>query len=259
MISTGATEVLDSQREAELNNFATRCFRDVADMDYINARICSRATLAMQFHWAALQAIEKYYKAILLYNRIEARDINHSLLKAQSAAKKLPFEIRLSEGTEAFIKQLDHAGQDRYLTVSYNVSSDKLIALDRAVWEIRRYCRPLNYVQTGSSGSVQMLLPNAEAIEAAEGRPPQMFRIPGGRLEEIVRKANHPARPGLIWQNLYFGKAHRSSVGQRRWSRSENSPLLMYPELLKAVLKYVYIPKDVKNAYLEHFQNTPGS
>lgn len=57
--------------EADLNNFATRSFRDVADQDYVLARIAYRSELYAQFLWSGLQAIEKYLKAILLYNRIQ--------------------------------------------------------------------------------------------------------------------------------------------------------------------------------------------
>lgn len=76
--------------EARLNSFASRCFRDVADRDYISARMCYRAGLISQFHWAALQAFEKYYKAILLYNRIKAKNVRHDLSLAQKHAEKAP-------------------------------------------------------------------------------------------------------------------------------------------------------------------------
>jgi hypothetical protein len=51
-----------------VNSFATECFRNVADTDYVAARMHSRFGLIEQFQWSALQAIEKYLKAILLYN-----------------------------------------------------------------------------------------------------------------------------------------------------------------------------------------------
>jgi hypothetical protein len=42
-----------------LNDFATRCFRDVADGGYIAARLAYRAQLFSQFLWSSQQAIEK--------------------------------------------------------------------------------------------------------------------------------------------------------------------------------------------------------
>ena len=47
-------------QDAYLNDFATRSFRDMADMDYIAARSAYRLELYPQFMWSGLQAIEKY-------------------------------------------------------------------------------------------------------------------------------------------------------------------------------------------------------
>lgn len=74
--------------EALMNDFATRSFRDIADQDYIAARLSYRYGLYSQFHWQSLQAIEKYLKAILLYNRT---DINHNLECALKHTFRLKF------------------------------------------------------------------------------------------------------------------------------------------------------------------------
>lgn len=125
--------------------FATRSFRDVADQDYIAARLSYRHGLIPQFHWQALQALEKYIKAILLYNRIKAKDINHDLTKALKHTEKLPFDLNLSPSTDELIKHIDDFGRYRYLETSYFTHGPKLVQLDRAVWEIRRYCKVMNY------------------------------------------------------------------------------------------------------------------
>ena len=117
-----------------INNFASRSFRDVADGDYINARMCYRAHLVSQFHWSALQAFEKYYKAILLYNRIEAKNVGHNLSEAQRLSEKLPFSIKLSESSIKFIDHLDTYGRFRYLESSYFIKGPALAELDKAVW-----------------------------------------------------------------------------------------------------------------------------
>jgi len=51
-----------------LNEFALRSFRDVADGDYIAARMAYRAELLVQAFWASQQALEKYLKSILLFS-----------------------------------------------------------------------------------------------------------------------------------------------------------------------------------------------
>ena len=54
-----------TRKDRELNLFAIRSFRDVADNDYIAARLAYRAHLPGQFLWSCEQAIEKYLKFIL--------------------------------------------------------------------------------------------------------------------------------------------------------------------------------------------------
>ena len=56
-----------------LNTFASDIFRRQADFDYIAARANYRMHLRQQFLWSAQQAMEKYLKAILLFNGKSAR------------------------------------------------------------------------------------------------------------------------------------------------------------------------------------------
>src|ERR1022692_10219 len=79
-------------RDAHLNDFALRCFRDTADGDYIAARMAYRADLIPQALWASQQAIEKYTKCILLLRRIVWNTPNHSLLRP---LEKIEQQIRL--------------------------------------------------------------------------------------------------------------------------------------------------------------------
>jgi HEPN domain-containing protein len=151
-----ATEIMNT--EILLNDFATRSFREIADQDYIAARLSYRHGLFSQFHWQSLQAIEKYLKAILLYNRIKATDINHDLEKAIKHTRKLPFEILRSESTDNFIKHLSNFGRFRYLEASYYLHGPKIVELDKAVWEIRRYCAVLNYDIKLPAGSTKNML-----------------------------------------------------------------------------------------------------
>jgi len=70
-----------------INDFANRSFRDHADQDYIMARIAYLKEFDQQFRWCALQALEKYLKAILLYNRVSAKGIGHNLVKGLNRVK----------------------------------------------------------------------------------------------------------------------------------------------------------------------------
>ena len=243
--------------DANLNNFASRCFRDVADRDYIAARMCYRAGLISQFHWSALQAFEKYFKAILLYNRIKAKNIRHDLYEARRWLKMAPFVLRLSDTSEKLLAHLDDYGRFRYLETSYFILGPKLVELDKAVWEVRRYCRVMNYeVSLDNKTSRNMLDFEIRRNNDAESRPFQEFHIAGGTLETIIAKRNHPARKPLVWQNGFYGDSKRKSVRVPTHFYSENSPLLLSPEVLEYVLEYVYIPRDVVRAYREMEKHT---
>jgi HEPN domain-containing protein len=239
--------------DALINNFATRSFRDIADQDYIAARLSYKHGLFSQFHWQSLQAIEKYIKAILLYNRIKAKDINHDLNRAFKHAEKLPFEIIRSESTDNFIEHLTYFGRFRYLESSYFIHGPKLVELDKSVWEIRRYCTCLNHdIETPSGDIKNMLNVNLAKIVKSETEQPNKYRVIGGLLEKIVEKSDHPSRGALIWQNAYFSKSTRKTVTVPTPSYSVNSPLYLHPEILDEVLEYIFLPKEVVTAFREH-------
>ncbi len=238
--------------DAFLNDFATRCFRDVADHDYIAARMAYRASLFQQFHWASLQAIEKYLKAILLFNRIEAKDVNHDLEKAMRHARMLPFAIRMSESSEKFIEHVDTFGRFRYLESSFYIYGPKLVQLDKTVWEIRRYCKPIDYESKSPTGDpINMMKVELETISRSETENPRKFKLLGGALENVIAKRDHPGRSALIWQNAFFGSSKRwqRKVIMPIYFHSTNAPLTLHPEILDEVLRYVFLPKEIVNAY----------
>lgn len=238
--------------EALLNDFATRSFRDVADYDYIAARLSYRHGLISQFHWQALQALEKYIKAILLYNRIKAKNINHDLEAALKYTEKLPFKIILSHSTTELISHIGKFGRFRYLETSYFTHGPKLVQLDRAVWELRRYCRVIDYELRLSDGSTKkMLSAEIDRIERSVNQSPHEFQIIGGELENVLNKKEHAARSALIWQNGFFSKKARKTVKSPAIFQATNAPLFLHPEILDEVLKYVFIPREVVNAYKE--------
>jgi HEPN domain-containing protein len=221
--------------EVLLNDFAVRCFRDVADADYIAARMAFRASLTTQYLWASQQAIEKFLKGILLFNRIPANDIGHDLKAAMSKIQNSgKLTLDLTSGTKKFIDLIDSYGRFRYLETSPFVFGGDIVRLDRAIWEIRRYC----------TLSVQQ-----REVKFLPGFPPPIVRIAGGYLEKVIDKPKHPAREPLLWQNAFFGTRKRRKVGVRRGFHAINSPLFLNPHILEEVLKYVFLPKDVKAAY----------
>ncbi len=233
-----------------INNFATRSFRDVGDGDYIAARLAYRAGLIPQFLWSSLQATEKYLKCVLVLNRIRAPK-GHDLAEILRVFEKNKrFDIRLTEETRKFLLYLDTYGRHRYYETPYYTKGYELLSLDRAIWEVRRYARTMDYsIKTFEGKNIHLLQHEIAANESAEKHPPHRFTIIGGRLESIIAKREHPSREPLLWQNAFFGRKPRKTVTLPSRMESGNSPLSLHPEILDEILKYVWLPKDVIHAY----------
>ena len=59
-------------------------------------------------------------------------------------------DIELSNQTKKFIKRLEEFGaRFRYLEVSWFITDCEIAYLDRAVWELRRFCDAELYVYSG--------------------------------------------------------------------------------------------------------------
>lgn len=221
-----------------VNDFAIQSFRDVADADYIAARMACRAALVTQFLWASQQAVEKYLKCILLLNRIPAKNVMHdlekSITKINSSGK---LTLILTAGTKKFIKRLDEYGQFRYFEVSNIAFGVDLITLDRSVWELRQYCT---------------LAKEPQQEKLQNGLIAPRVRLPGGYLEKIIDEVKNHAREPLLWQNGFFGNRPRKKVKLWKWFQANNAPLYLNPQILDEVLKYVYLPPRIVSAYRTH-------
>jgi HEPN domain-containing protein len=236
---------------ALINNFAIRCFRDIADGDYITARMAYHGRLYPQFLWSAQQTVEKYLKCILLLNRIKASDVRHNLeLGIKKINQSGLFTLSLAPETIQFISYLNAYGCNRYFEKSYYSLGLEIVSFDRAVWEIRRYCTVLNYeLELANGDRKAMLAIELKRISKARDGAPQTFKLMGGLLEKILASQNHPSRGPLIRGNLFYGKRHRKVVRIRRLSESANAPLFLHPEILDEISQYILIPKEIRNLY----------
>ena len=230
-----------------INDFAIRSFRETADKDYIAARMAYRAKLIQPFLWSALHCMEKYIKGILVLNRVEAHR-GHSVLPGIERMKRHgKFELDLTADTVEFIKKLEEYGAEyRYYEVSYHIQPYDIIRFDRAVWELRRYCQPLDYDIVDLNGdTVNFLEYELGRIHSAKAKKEKGTCIMEGILETIIKNKDHPAREALIWNNLFFGPSRRKGVRMQASWESGNSPFFLYPEIIDEVVKYVYIPKAI--------------
>jgi hypothetical protein len=231
-----------------VNDFAIRSFRETADKDYIAARMAYRARLIQPFRWSALHCLEKYVKGILLLNRVDVKNLGHSVLPGIERMKQHgKFELDLSADTCKFIKKLEDDGaEDRYYLVSYDIEPFEIARFDRAVWELRRYCQPLDCDIIDMNGkTVNLLAHELDRIHRAKEKHEKGTCIAGGILEKFIAIQDHPAREALIWNNLYFGPSRRKGVKMRPDWEAGNSPFFLNPEIIDEVAKYVFIPKDI--------------
>lgn len=230
------------EQNAKLNSLATQCFLNTADNEYIVARMCYRAGLALQFNWSALHCLEKYLKAVLLYNRVPARNIRHEPVKLARKASTMDF-FDISKDSLKFMGDLEKYGGGRYLTRSYQMLRNALPMLDRSVWEVRRYCRVLSLQASRIRSDAKDDIDAArQELSQADPKNPKPFPLPDGRLEMLIDGEDSNERRALIWNNLFFGKKLRKKVTLPvRW-RLENSPGFLYPDIIPEARKYIFWP-----------------
>jgi HEPN domain-containing protein len=245
---------MEKHHRVELNSFATECFRNVADADYISARISYRLGLIHQFQWCALQAIEKYLKAILLYNQKSAKGLSHNLEASLERVLSIEaFDIELEEYQKKLIVHLSRNAQNRYLEQHTYTLGEELLHLDSTVWSIRRYCRVLNYEITDTKGEIKNMLELELAKINSEfyKENPHKFLLIGGFLEKVLeRKKGDELRKALVWKNFRYGK-HRKRVIKNFTFKSVSHipPHVRRPENFEFLSKYIDFPKRIKNLY----------
>lgn len=239
----------------EAVSYVNRSFRNVADRDYIAARICYRNGLDLQFLWNALQCMEKYLKAILIYNGVSSHRLGHKVhdaLRRVQAIKSL--SVAVPQDVEDFCKYLQNQGENRYLEYSYWVRGDRFTLLDKTVWHVRRYCQYLDGTFIGSSKRVRPY--RVAAIQNSEARSPHKFSLSGGLLEKLL--SNRPPAPerfseaqaaALVWKNLYFGRRARTQVTYP--NRTSSTNVQMSQALFSELEPFVQFSASVKN----HFQS----
>jgi len=242
-----------------VNDYA-RQFREIADRDYIAARQSFRTGLYPQFLWSAEQAIEKYLKCILLFNKIPlvnekgvAIAVHNLKTLLDYFEKSKPFELKIRPESQRFIGHLDRSAMDsRYLSAPVYVLGEQLMQLDGAVWDIRRYCKALDYSIPMPDGAEKSFLKSElDKIEKSETLPPQKFSLDkSGFLEKVIEDKSHPARSFLVWRNNYFGGKVRRNNKVDLYSAAFCPELFNQPHMMHEVDKYIFIPNAVKT-YLE--------
>lgn len=233
--------------ELYLNDFAIRNLREIADQDYITARVCYKNGLMLQFYWSSLQAIEKYFKSILLFHRISSKDFGHDLNKLYAAIANIEtLDFTLTTKQEQFLNLADDQGNNRYLTMPTYFKGFEIVDLDEIVWAIRGYCRTEVTFQAPDERREAILRSLKSSLTSRS-----QITIPGGYLEKVIDNKKSLQRSALIWNNLFFGRKRKSIKLIRHWGAT-NPPQTLYPEVIDKLFELVYFPKQEKELFRQH-------
>ena len=234
--------------------FATDSLLHNADREYILARESYFNNFDIQFLWLAHQAIEKYLKSILLYNRSSAKEINHDLNKA---IKKIILinEIKfvITDEEKEYIINLNINGQNRYFDKKLLLDASYLNMLDKTVWSIRRYCDNYWYKdhnfnekcnRKDFNEKIDFLTSNLNLSN------PVNFRLNHGFIEKIFEKKSSTAYKMLVYKNFYYGSRRKNKIKNTEYHISRGSPVnINIEEGFEILNKYVKISKDITNMF----------
>ncbi|NLQ17086.1 HEPN domain-containing protein [Marinomonas sp. M1K-6] len=196
-----------------LNACAQDIFRSQADQDYISARSSYFMGFQQQFLWSAQQAVEKYLKAILLYNGNTARwkkepnsngnggkTFGHDLIALNSKVKEIGYlEYSLPEWGELYLNKLaKFGGANRYLSQWSDTTYEDLEKLDELVWYIRRYCFFIR------ENTEKMSFRDTKINSIKSKSFPTMHNLNDGLLEKVIKNKS-TARDALVRENRVYG------------------------------------------------------
>ncbi|MEO8360952.1 MAG: HEPN domain-containing protein [Vicinamibacteria bacterium] len=227
---------MNDEERAVYLAFVHRSFRDMADMDYIGARVLYRSGLLPPFLNAANQAIEKYLKAILLYNDRSAKGLGHDLEKALARiGDAADLQLDLPEDVQSFIKRLNGEGGNRYFEFPMRVMGDELLHLDRAVWHLRRH----------ADWHPPSELLGRKRFSPVRQEHVHKFRLWGGYLERVLKKGSEQ-RKDLVWKNFYYGARKKRWIKLERRMEFANPAHSLDPWIFPLLSKVVDFSKDTK-------------
>lgn len=246
-------------RRSFIKDYVNRSFRDVADKDYITARIAHRYELDQQFLWLALQSIEKYLKAILLYSGKSTKEIGHSIVKAYEEVLKISdIEWDFPEDIAGFVRYLNEEGNNRYFEFPYRKKETALLELDRTVWFIRRYCFNLRKTYKRQNGTTVDFFPIYIPIIQSEKTfaNPNKYRLPEQGFIEVLLKGKSALRDHLVWNNPYYGTYKKKILRVCSMRTSFGNPAhFLLPEIFDDLDKVVRFSKPVRTYFKNRQKN----
>lgn len=236
---------LDDEKEF-LNDYATRSLLYTADQDYISARASYKASLIEPFLWSSLHAIEKYLKAILLFNAIEKtrKPYGHNIIKLLDVVKGIDgIDLRLPKEAQLFMQYLSHFGANRYFDADAMLEEFALDKLDSTVWYIRRHCYDLDIYE---GRGLKEIPPEIQEEN------PKRYRLPDGFLEKVI-KDKLEANYYLSWDNWFYGDNIyvREEIREKQNKFSSINPALSFygKEAFDILDRYVFFTRETKDYF----------
>lgn len=245
---------MDANKRALVIDFIDRSFRDVADRDYISARVCHRLDLQQQFLWASLQAIEKYLKAILLYNDRSTKGLGHDIEGAYRRLQGIAdIKFDIPKDVQEFIRYLNAEGANRYFEYPSFTYGRELLLLDKTVWHLRKYCQFFSRQIDNIDGrQVDWLKVQLKSVHAVRYRKrPNTFKIIGGVLEKILDEKGSELRRELIWKNFWYGTYTKQKIRNVTFRSGSAHPAhFVHPEIFNELDKRVEFSRSVRRYFL---------
>jgi HEPN domain-containing protein len=260
------------QLEARKAVIVRRMFLETADQNYIIARLAALNLLYLDFFWMGLHAVEKYLKAILLFNGQSAASQRHDIERlsrdvlalhpalswGQFVKPDIDVQPRWTdEKVSTYIARLNKRGDpnNRYLTYGFIFEMQDLLKLDQLVWQIRRHCRPfIQPVQKNEIDWVKKLQLNPQEWRLSELLP--LERVLNGKdtlLQRASRALNEPFAPE-VGHNLEGWTFAMTSSPLYDWYKdvqSEKAPpdhRELAAELLEWAMNNISMSKEDKNS-----------
>jgi hypothetical protein len=203
-----------------------------------------KTKLIEPFLWSSLHAIEKYLKAILLFNTVDTRKLSHDIVSALQRVKEIQeFEFIFTERAELFIRYLNGSGANRYFECSASMDESDLDNLDHTIWYIRRYCFDMNVEYRKGFFPYQ----DKAYFEQYE-KQPHKYKLRDGHEGDDLLEKNLKDRSDvyshLVWHNQYFGQLRKKGIKNKvDWFSVVNPTLFISPDEFKVLENFVYFSK----------------
>jgi hypothetical protein len=213
-------------------------FLHTADENYIVARWCFDNQLMTDFFWNAVHALEKYLKAVLLFNDISVSSFSHGLAPLYEEVEKLagpllptvlaqPATLDIYHWVDltprAFLEKLDRNGNadNRYLTYGFAQHPWYLHMVDAMVWAIRRLAIRLDMPIFS-----QREVPGAPTYRDILTQRPDYAHGLSTTLDRVINGDDSPKRRALLNNNNAFAPASYEHESRPAGASARNPILL---------------------------------